>query len=78
MSELVEVEVISIAGIFIENEDGSLSMQPSTIQKIPLHLYDNHGRLFVTPLHNLPISIASSNPDVLRASISTCQKQIIL
>jgi hypothetical protein len=32
----------------------------------------------VTPLHNLPISIASSNPDVLRASISTDQKHISL
>jgi hypothetical protein len=32
----------------------------------------------VTPLHGLPISVFSSNPDVLRASLSSDQKWVIL
>jgi hypothetical protein len=53
-------------------------MQPNSTISLALHLYDNHGRLFMTPLHNLPIYITSSNPDVLKASISADQKQVIL
>lgn len=77
-AELVHVEVAYVAGILIENDDGFIGVQPGSASSVNLYLYDNHGRLFVTPLHNLPIYISSSNPDVLKASISTDQKKVIL
>ena len=72
--ELIAVEVIHIAGILVRNDEGSLELQPGSTLKIPLYLYDNSGRLFSTPMENLPIIARSSNPDVLKASISADQK----
>jgi hypothetical protein len=72
--ELIAVEVLHIAGILVRNDEGSLELQPGSTLKVPLYLYDNSGRLFSTPMENLPIIALSSNPDVLKASISTDQK----
>jgi hypothetical protein len=76
--ELIAVEVLHIAGILVKNNEGSLELQPGATLKVPLYLYDNSGRLFATPMENLPIIVLSSNPDVLRASISADQREVVL
>lgn len=76
--ELITVEVLHIAGILVRNDEGSLELQPGYTLKVPLYLYDNSGRLFSTAMENLPIIALSSNPDVLKASISSDQKEVLL
>ena len=70
--------MLHIAGILVRNNVGLLEVQPGSTLKAPLYLYDNSGRLFSTPMEYLPIIVVSSNPDVLKVSISADQKEVVL
>jgi hypothetical protein len=66
----VYVEVKHIMGIFIDNSEGFISIEPHSHLIVPFYLQDSTGRLFITPLEHLETEVYSSNHDILAVALS--------
>mgnify|MGYP000265326692 CR=1 FL=1 len=70
------VEIRTIHGVFIGNQDGFISIEPYSTLTVPLYLQDNHGRLFISPLQHIDVAVYSSNTEVLEVFLSPQKHQL--
>lgn len=46
----VHVEIKHISGIFVDNFEGFIGIEPQSTLTVPIYLQDNNGRLFISPI----------------------------